>query len=121
MASPNQRDNSIFDALSDRKPMQNFQHIPGDMIKFWYLADESRCSSQYTIKARHCIVLYLDIYKAPLAVGLMTIQRRFQREHSEETERFSSNGQRWKDHLPKSQPEFVGEGCSTKRTHSCKG
>src|SRR5688572_6683108 len=26
--------------------------LSGDMIKFWYLADESRCSSQYTIKAR---------------------------------------------------------------------
>src|SRR5688572_8005345 len=61
----------------------------------------------------YCIVLYLDIYIAPLAV--MTIQRRFQREHSEETERFSSNGQRWKNHLPKSQPEFVGEGCSTNK------
>src|SRR5688572_3554104 len=64
----------------------------------------------------YCIVLYcmyLDIYKAPLAV--MTIQRRFQREHSEETERISSNGQRWKNHLPKSQPEVVGEGCSTNK------
>src|SRR5688572_21828709 len=61
----------------------------------------------------YCIVLYLDIYIAPLAV--MTIQRRFQREHSEETEKFSSNGQRWKNHLPKSQPEFVGEGCSTNK------
>src|SRR5688572_33316305 len=65
------------------------------------------------------VCMYLDIYKAPLAV--MTIQRRFQREHSEETERFSSNGQRCKNHLPKSQPEFVGEGCSTNKDPSCKG
>ena len=58
----------------------------------------------------YCIVLYLGIYKAPLAV--MTIQRRFQREHSEETEKFSSNGPKWINHLPKSQPEFVGKGYS---------
>jgi len=37
-------------------------------------------------RGQHCIVLYLGIYKAPLEV--MAIQRRFQREHSEETEKF---------------------------------
>src|SRR5688572_12778171 len=32
--------------------LPTYRPLLGDMIKFWYLADESRRSSQYTIKAR---------------------------------------------------------------------
>jgi hypothetical protein len=77
--------------------------VNGDLVKF-----HIRLNNPYLR-----IVLYLGIYKAPLAV--MTIQRRFQRVHSEGTEKFSNNGQKWISHLPKSEPEFVGEGCSTKK------
>jgi hypothetical protein len=45
----------------------------------------------------------------------MTIQRRSQRVHSEETEKFSSNEPQRINHLPKSQTEFVGIGYSTKK------
>lgn len=64
---------------------------------------------------KYCIGLYFKIYKAILgSLAVMIIQSHSQHNHFKETEKFSGNGQKWINHLPKSQPEFVGEGYSTR-------
>src|SRR6218665_1710024 len=61
----------------------------------------------------YCSALCLDIYESPQAV--MTIQNRSNHEHSEVTENFSSSGQKWIHHPPKSHPDFVVKGYYKKK------
>ena len=50
MAQPDQRDDSILNALPDRKPRQNIQLISSDMIVFGICADKARSRLQHAIK-----------------------------------------------------------------------
>ena len=61
----------------------------------------------------YCIVLYLNISKAPLTV--LAIQRRSQRARPEEIEMSLDSEKGWSGRQPITQTESVGEGYSTKR------